>query len=189
MEVEDGKALVVEGQASCEEGASSSTLTFRRIFSLPSQADVAAITSALSSDGVLTILTPKIKREVEVPTAWKSVAQSHSSHEEQSGVTEAWAGQQARQIQREVEVPTTSKSVAQSHSSREEQSAVAEAWAGQQVRQKVTESTRCYSEAYSKSGSSSSTTTSNSSNSGSSSSSSLRSGSCTQQQFSSHNVF
>lgn len=143
VEVEDEKALVVEGQASCEEGASSSTLTFRRVFSLPSQADVAAITSALSSDGVLTILTPKLQQE---------------------------------------ELPVTRRRAVESHSRLKEHSATADVWKGEQVSQEVSESKRCYSEAYSSSSSSScnsnSTTTSSNSNS--------RNSSCTQQ---SHNVF
>lgn len=96
VEVEDGKSLVVEGQASCEEGASSSTLTFRRIFSLPSHIDVAAITSALSSDGVLTILTPKLQQEGASIAVPKSAVESHSRREEHSAVTEAWEGQRLR---------------------------------------------------------------------------------------------
>ena len=97
MEVENERALVVEGQASCEEGASSSTLTFRRIFSLPSQADVAAITSALSSDGVLTIFTPKLQQNDDSIANHKKCVESHSSREEHSATARVWGKQQVKQ--------------------------------------------------------------------------------------------
>lgn len=78
VEVENERALIVEGQATCEEGTSSSTLTFRRIFTLPSQANVAAITSALSSDGVLTILAPKLQQDADFTSNRKIAFESHS---------------------------------------------------------------------------------------------------------------
>ncbi|XP_045131968.1 serine-rich adhesin for platelets-like isoform X1 [Portunus trituberculatus] len=97
VEVENERALVVEGQASCEEGASSSTLTFRRIFSLPSQANVAAITSALSSDGVLIIFTPKLQQDVTSTASHKMTLQNHSRQEDNSGAASVWGEQQVRQ--------------------------------------------------------------------------------------------
>lgn len=49
----------VEGRLEKEEGGCTSSRSFRRRFQLPGVLDVAAVTSALSSDGVLTIKAPK----------------------------------------------------------------------------------------------------------------------------------
>ncbi|XP_063603419.1 uncharacterized protein LOC134779292 [Penaeus indicus] len=59
------KELVVEGRVEKkEEGSSCVALhSFRRRFSLPRLTNMAAITSAMSSDGVLTITVPKLENE------------------------------------------------------------------------------------------------------------------------------
>ncbi|XP_047473902.1 uncharacterized protein LOC125028556 [Penaeus chinensis] len=59
------KELVVEGRVEKKaEGNSCAALhSFRRRFSLPRLTDMAAITSAMSSDGVLTITVPKLENE------------------------------------------------------------------------------------------------------------------------------
>lgn len=81
--VEGGRSLVVEGQTSCEEGTSSSSRNFRRVFSLPPQVDVAAVNSALSSDGVLTIVAPKKGEGKESEDSSKSYSSSYSSTSQQ----------------------------------------------------------------------------------------------------------
>ncbi|XP_047474772.1 uncharacterized protein LOC125029068 [Penaeus chinensis] len=56
------RELVVEGstEKKAEANSSISSHSFRRRFSLPRQTDMAAITSVLSSDGILTITAPKV---------------------------------------------------------------------------------------------------------------------------------
>lgn len=49
----------VEARVEKEEGGCKSSRSFRRRFHLPGVLDVDAVTSALSSDGVLTIKAPK----------------------------------------------------------------------------------------------------------------------------------
>lgn len=59
------KDLVVEGRVDKKnEGSSAmSSHTFRRRFSLPRLTDVNAISSVMSSDGILTVTTPKIESD------------------------------------------------------------------------------------------------------------------------------
>ncbi|XP_050702173.1 serine-rich adhesin for platelets-like isoform X8 [Eriocheir sinensis] len=59
VKVVGSSQVQVEGRLEKEEGGRSSTRSFRRRFHLPGVLDVAAVTSALSSDGVLTIRAPK----------------------------------------------------------------------------------------------------------------------------------
>ncbi|XP_076061673.1 uncharacterized protein LOC143037410 [Oratosquilla oratoria] len=55
----DGQMIVVEGRTERKEGNASSSQSFRRCFNFPTSVDMEAVTSALSSDGVLTITAPK----------------------------------------------------------------------------------------------------------------------------------
>ncbi|XP_076061822.1 uncharacterized protein LOC143037452 isoform X2 [Oratosquilla oratoria] len=55
----DGQKLVVEGHSEKKENNSSSNRSFRRCFTFPTLVNMEAVTSALSSDGVLTITAPK----------------------------------------------------------------------------------------------------------------------------------
>lgn len=56
------KEVVVEGRVERREGGGSSVSShsFRRRFSLPHLTDMSAITSVMSSDGILTITAPKM---------------------------------------------------------------------------------------------------------------------------------
>lgn len=54
-----GNELLVEGQAERQEDNKVSRLSFVRCFPLPDHVDRDAITTALSSDGILTIITRK----------------------------------------------------------------------------------------------------------------------------------
>ncbi|XP_063586537.1 uncharacterized protein LOC134764003 [Penaeus indicus] len=65
VKVLDEEELLVEGHVEKkEEGRSSvSSHSFRRYFSLPQHTDMAAITSVMSADGILTVTAPKIKTE------------------------------------------------------------------------------------------------------------------------------
>ncbi|XP_042893943.1 uncharacterized protein LOC122267836 [Penaeus japonicus] len=65
-----GEELVVEGRVEkSEEGGSSvSSHSFTRRFSLPHFTDMAAITSVMSSDGILTITAPKMEDQLHQKT-------------------------------------------------------------------------------------------------------------------------
>ncbi|ROT62289.1 heat shock protein 21 [Penaeus vannamei] len=65
VKVLDEEELLVEGHVERkEEGSLSvSSHSFRRYFSLPRHTDMAAITSVMSTDGILTITAPKMKTE------------------------------------------------------------------------------------------------------------------------------
>lgn len=120
MGVESGKGIVVEGQTSCEEGTSSSSRSFRRVFSLPRNADVAAITSALSSDGVLTIVAPKLQQLAEAAAGSKEMtSESHSRQESQSAGAQGW---EERKVKEEVKESngSTSKAYSSSYASQQQ---------------------------------------------------------------------
>ncbi|XP_069956757.1 uncharacterized protein [Cherax quadricarinatus] len=68
VEVVGGKELVVEGRTKSEDGASATSSSFLLRFSLPQHADLETISSAMSSDGVLTIITPKLQQTVGAGT-------------------------------------------------------------------------------------------------------------------------
>ncbi|XP_063613733.1 uncharacterized protein LOC134786967 [Penaeus indicus] len=60
VKVVDNKEVVVEGRAEKNDGTLRSSKSFCRRFTFPGAVDMNAVTSAMSSDGVLTITTPKI---------------------------------------------------------------------------------------------------------------------------------
>ncbi|XP_076062043.1 uncharacterized protein LOC143037537 [Oratosquilla oratoria] len=55
----EGQILVVEGRTQKNERNSTSSQSFRRCFNFPTSVDMEAVSSALSSDGVLTVIAPK----------------------------------------------------------------------------------------------------------------------------------
>ncbi|XP_037777748.1 protein lethal(2)essential for life-like [Penaeus monodon] len=59
VRVEDNQ-VVVEGRMEKEEGDFKSMKSFCRHFNFPGKVNMEAVTSAMSSDGVLTIMAPKI---------------------------------------------------------------------------------------------------------------------------------
>nr|XP_027228837.1 protein lethal(2)essential for life-like [Penaeus vannamei] len=59
VRVEDNQ-VVVEGRVEKEEGDYKSLKSFCRCFNFPGKVDMEAVTSAMSSDGVLTVTAPKI---------------------------------------------------------------------------------------------------------------------------------
>ncbi|XP_042889718.1 protein lethal(2)essential for life-like [Penaeus japonicus] len=63
VRVEDNKQVVVEGQVEKEEGDFKSMKSFYRRFNFPGKVNLEAVTSAMSSDGVLTITAPKISQD------------------------------------------------------------------------------------------------------------------------------
>ncbi|XP_076061805.1 uncharacterized protein LOC143037444 isoform X2 [Oratosquilla oratoria] len=82
-----GRSLLVEGSAKKTSGGSVSSHSFRRRFSLPSQAHISDVTAALSSDGILTILVKKninaLKEstvEVSIPIAGKADCQGNEAN-------------------------------------------------------------------------------------------------------------
>ncbi|KAG7158672.1 uncharacterized protein LOC121878296 [Homarus americanus] len=60
--VVEGQELVVEGRAKRQQGTCLTTLSFLRRFALPERADLKAITAVMSSDGVLLIIIPKLRK-------------------------------------------------------------------------------------------------------------------------------
>jgi len=59
VKVVDNKEVVVEGRVEKQDGGFRSTKSFCRRFNFPGKVDMEAVTSAMSSDGVLTITAPK----------------------------------------------------------------------------------------------------------------------------------
>lgn len=120
--VEGGRAIVVEGQTSCEEGTSSSSRNFRRVFSLPRNADVAAVTSALSSDGVLTIVAPKLQQLAEAAAGTKEMSsESHARQEIQGAGAQGWAESKVKEEVKESN-GSSSKSYSSSYASQQQTS-------------------------------------------------------------------
>ncbi|XP_037777726.1 LOW QUALITY PROTEIN: uncharacterized protein LOC119574521 [Penaeus monodon] len=60
VKVVENKEVVVEGRAEKNDGTLRSSKSFCRRFTFPGAVDMNAVTSAMSSDGVLTITAPKI---------------------------------------------------------------------------------------------------------------------------------
>ncbi|XP_037777753.1 uncharacterized protein LOC119574553 [Penaeus monodon] len=60
VKVVDNKEVVVEGRAEKNDGTLRSSKSFCRRFTFPGAVDMNAVTSAMSSDGVLTITAPKV---------------------------------------------------------------------------------------------------------------------------------
>ncbi|XP_037777724.1 uncharacterized protein LOC119574519 isoform X2 [Penaeus monodon] len=61
VKVVDNKEVVVEGRAEKNDGTLRSSKSFCRRFTFPGAVDMNAVTSAMSSDGVLTITGPKFE--------------------------------------------------------------------------------------------------------------------------------
>lgn len=118
--VEGGRTIVVEGQTSCEEGTSSSSRSFRRVFSLPRNADVTGITSALSSDGVLTIVAPKLQQLAEASAGNKEMtSESHSRQEIQGAGAQGWEEQKVKEEVKESD-GSSSKAYSSSYASQQQ---------------------------------------------------------------------
>lgn len=120
--VQEGRAIVVEGQTSCEEGTSSSSRNFRRVFTLPRNANVAAITSALSSDGVLTIVAPKLQELAEAAAGSREMSsESHSRQETKSAGAQGWEESKVKEEVKESN-GSSSKSYSSSYASQQQSS-------------------------------------------------------------------
>lgn len=117
--VEGGRAIVVEGQTSCEEGTSSSSRSFRRVFSLPRNADVSAVTSALSSDGVLTIVAPKLQQLAEAAAGREMTSESHSRQEIKGAGAQGWEESKVKEEVKESN-GSSSKSYSSSYASQQQ---------------------------------------------------------------------
>ncbi|XP_042889737.1 protein lethal(2)essential for life-like [Penaeus japonicus] len=65
VRVEDDKQVVVEGRMEKEEDDFKSMKSFYRRFNFPGKVNLEAVTSAISSDGVLTITAPKISQDAK----------------------------------------------------------------------------------------------------------------------------
>nr|XP_027219787.1 uncharacterized protein LOC113812152 isoform X2 [Penaeus vannamei] len=96
VKVVDERELLVEGRVEKkEEGSSSlSSYSFRRRFTLPQHTDMTAITSVMSSDGILTITAPakngKAQQAKSIPVTVegkRAVSQESSSSSTKTSVT------------------------------------------------------------------------------------------------------
>lgn len=90
VQLVDGKELVVEGQAEKQEATRVSRLSFIRRFQLPDLADRDAITVALSSDGVLTIYSPKRRSPRCLSVRSKRSPSARRSQERASDPDRSW---------------------------------------------------------------------------------------------------
>ncbi|XP_042889736.1 protein lethal(2)essential for life-like [Penaeus japonicus] len=70
VRVED-KQVVVEGRMEKDEDDFKSMKSFYRCFNFPGEVNMEAVTSAMSSDGVLTITAPKISQDANDTTRTK----------------------------------------------------------------------------------------------------------------------
>ncbi|XP_042889735.1 protein lethal(2)essential for life-like [Penaeus japonicus] len=70
VRVED-KQVVVEGREEKDEDDFKSMKSFYRCFNFPGEVNMEAVTSAMSSDGVLTITAPKISQDANDTTKTK----------------------------------------------------------------------------------------------------------------------
>lgn len=59
VKVVNEREIVIEGHVEKKEGNTTSTKRFRKRYVLPEDIEVEKVTSVMSSDGVLTIKTPK----------------------------------------------------------------------------------------------------------------------------------
>lgn len=95
---------MVEGRAQTQEGTSEATRTFLRRFSLPRFVDLDAITSAMSSDGVLTIVSPKLQQASETGAADNEIfTESQSRIDSHSDSGRAWAEKSEKKSAKESE--------------------------------------------------------------------------------------
>ncbi|KAK4300942.1 hypothetical protein Pmani_026883 [Petrolisthes manimaculis] len=118
--VSEGREMMVKGQAAQEEGSSASNLSFRRVFTLPLHADIKGITSAMSSDGVLTITTPKLQNTSENDTNNREMVTASQSRVDTQGVgTRGWQEKKERHETKESE-GCSSQSYSSSYRSQQE---------------------------------------------------------------------
>lgn len=59
VKVVNEREIIIEGHVEKKEGNTTSTKRFRKRYVLPEDIEVEKVTSVMSSDGVLTITTPK----------------------------------------------------------------------------------------------------------------------------------
>ncbi|XP_069981333.1 protein lethal(2)essential for life-like [Penaeus vannamei] len=99
------KELVVEGRMEKEEGRSSmSAHSFRRRFSLPHLTDMTAITSVMSSDGILTITVPEVEEDARqkatvIPVHVEKTENSSRMQNWESSNTSSTASAEATSVQ------------------------------------------------------------------------------------------
>lgn len=89
VSVEGERELVIEGRTENKKDNSSSSLTFTRRFLLPDSVDVHTITSAISSDGILTVESPK-KGTTSLSNVKKVSSEAHSKQESHSDSGHKW---------------------------------------------------------------------------------------------------
>nr|XP_045610251.1 uncharacterized protein LOC123765552 [Procambarus clarkii] len=104
VEVVGGKEVLVEGKAKRQEGTSAATQTFLLRFSLPHNVDLQGISSAMSSDGVLTVISPKIQKTVGSDASnIERTIESHSRMESHSDTGKSLQEKNMRQSIKESE--------------------------------------------------------------------------------------
>ncbi|KAK7067255.1 hypothetical protein SK128_020020 [Halocaridina rubra] len=102
----DDEELVIEGRAERAEAKSTDTLTFSHRFLLPEVTDFNAITSAISSDGVLMVNSPKSGNATE-GSVRKTSSVAESKHESHGDGKHIW---QTKRVQESSQQSFTSSS-------------------------------------------------------------------------------
>ncbi|KAG0725398.1 Protein lethal(2)essential for life [Chionoecetes opilio] len=113
--------VVVEGKylKQSEDGSSMSSKSFHKEFTLPSTADIDAVSTALSKDGVLTVKAPKREGGAQPSGALSTAVQQQqqSSVEESSSKTSSSTTQQSTSSVKKVSMSSSSTFSSTSNSS------------------------------------------------------------------------
>ncbi|XP_042864565.1 heat shock protein beta-1-like [Penaeus japonicus] len=90
VKVVDNKEVVVEGRVEKNDGTFRSSKSFCRRFNFPGEVDMNAVTSAMSSDGVLTITAPKVAEGYRYRNKNGSSRKSGEGEGERKGRSPNW---------------------------------------------------------------------------------------------------
>ncbi|KAK7067256.1 hypothetical protein SK128_020021 [Halocaridina rubra] len=115
------KELVIEGKNENKKDAASSSLSFCRRFLLPDSVDIQSITSAISSDGVLTVESPKRKGSSICNNVQKMSSEAHAKQESHSDSGHSWEEQSVKESSEQSE-GFSSRCINKSYRSHQEQS-------------------------------------------------------------------
>lgn len=122
VEVNEGKELLVEGKAKKQDGGSVATISFRQRFSLPHYVDLDGIRSAMSSDGVLTIISPKKQASSQSDSLTKEMLVERGSRiDSQCDGGRSWAEKNVRESTKESE-GCSSRTISSNYQSHQEYS-------------------------------------------------------------------
>ncbi|XP_064079891.1 uncharacterized protein LOC135196963 [Macrobrachium nipponense] len=92
-----GEELVIEGKAENSEAKSANSLTFSHRFLLPESFNMSTITSAISSDGILTVQCPKRANAGSADGVRKMSTEARSKHESHTEGAHKWEEKKVKQ--------------------------------------------------------------------------------------------